>query len=71
VVLVHDDDDVHEEEQVAYVSLDAAWEEPLLYEIYRWSLESIAISPIPYGLSVSTVVLVQDDADVHEEEQVA
>ena len=33
VVLVHDDDDVHEEEQVAYVRLDAAWEEPLAYKI--------------------------------------
>ena len=33
VVLVHDDDDVHEEEQVAYVRLDAVKEEPLAYEM--------------------------------------
>ena len=70
VLLVHDDADVHEEEHVAYFRSSLVESR---YEMCTASLESMAIEPyLPTSPEEeSTVTLDQDDADEHEEEQVA
>ena len=70
VLLVQDDADVHEEEHVAYFRSSRVESR---YEMCRASLESMAIEPyLPTSPEdESTVTLDQDDADEHEEEQVA
>ena len=70
VLFVHDDADEHEEEHVAYFRSSLVESR---YEICTASLESMAIELyLPTSPEEkSTVTFDQDDADEHEEEQVA
>ena len=70
VLLVHDDADVHEDEHVAYFRSSLVESR---YEMCNVSLESMAIELyLPTSPEEDSMVTFdQDDADEHQEEQVA
>ena len=70
VTVVQEEAEVHEEEHVAYLKLYVFVEVLFLYAMCNVSFESTAISASWPRFPVSMVVIVQDDADEHEEEHV-